>query len=50
MPPEQTGNELGYANWLDQFCELSYEEQEMARRALEAKRAVGDWHKVGSVV
>ena len=26
MPPAQQGNEGGYANWLDNFCELSYEE------------------------
>ena len=27
MPPAQNGNEFGYSNWLDKYCDLSYREQ-----------------------
>ena len=30
MPPDQTLNERGYEHWLDDFCDLSYEEQNRA--------------------
>ena len=41
MPPRQEGNEWGYAEWLDKFCELSYKEQEMARQAILSKKVGG---------